>query len=87
MEAYTRLSTYPLYVGELINITNGWWPTDNSRISGFITFPGFSLATWSNAEYSGTIIHSNTNTGTMPLYSNINPVVFLNGSYKLSPIS
>ena len=87
MEAYTRLSTYPLYVGELINITNGWWPTDNSRISGFITFPGFSLVTWSNAEYSGTIIHSNTNTGTMPLYSNINPVVFLNGSYKLSPIS
>ena len=86
--AYSMPSSYPLYVGELTNIENGWWPTPNSaRISGFITFPGFSLVTWNNTEYSGTIIHSNTNTGTMPLYSNMNPVVFLNGSYKLNPIS
>ena len=86
--AYSMPSSYPLYVGEFINIENGWWPTTNSaRISGFITFPGFSLVTWNNTEYTGTIIHSNTNTGTMPLYSNMNPVVFLNGSYKLNPIS
>jgi len=87
-ETYSMPSVYPLYVGELINITAGWWPTPNTtRISGFTTFPGFSLVTWSNAEYSGIIIHSNTNTGIMPLYSNISPVVFLNGSYKLNAIS
>jgi len=89
---YSMPSVYPLYVGELINITAGWWPTPNSaRISGFITFPGFSLVALNNTNYTGSIVHSNTNTGTMPLYSNINPNVFengfLSGSYKLNPIS
>lgn len=80
--------TYPLYVGGLTNISNGWWPTDNSiRISGFITFPGFSLITWDAPNYNNAIIHSNTNTGAMPLYSNISPLVTLSASYKLNPIS
>ena len=90
--AYSMPSSYPLYVGELTSIENGWWPTPNSaRISGFITFPGFSLVTWNNTEYSGTIIHSNTNTGLMPLYSNVDPLIFENGflssSYKLTAIN
>jgi len=90
--AYSMPSSYPLYVGELDIIENGWWPTPNTtRITGFITFPGFSLVVYNAANYNETIVHSNTNTGTMPLYSNINPNVFGNGflygSYKLSPIN
>lgn len=86
----TPFSTYPLYVGQLPNIQTGWWSTsivypETISISGFITFPGFSLVVYNAINYGGSIIHSNTNTGTMPLYSNI--AQNLTASYKLTAIN
>jgi hypothetical protein len=63
-EVYSMPSSYPLYVGELNNNQDGWWPNpDTTRISGFITFPGFSLVAWNTINYDDPIIHSNTNIG------------------------
>jgi len=88
--SYSALSTYPLYVGQLPDIQTGWWstsviPLEQISIRGFITFPGFSLVVYNAIDYGGSIIHSNTNTGTMPLYSNI--AQNLNTSYKLTAIN
>jgi len=97
---YYALSTYPLYLGTLANISNGWWDRNlvspnqngpiNSFVSGFITLPGFHLIASSN----GTIIcNTCNNTSQMPIYSNVNrPETasqhrYFEASYVLTAIS
>ena len=97
---YYTLSTYPLYLGTLTNISNGWWdrnlvtvdesaPQVNSFVSGFITLPGFHLVASSN----GTIFCDTQNISVMPIYSNVNRPETANqhryfeASYVLTAIS
>jgi len=91
------LVSYPLCIGTLGAISNGWWPTKpvgdpyaNSfpYVFGFTTLPGYSLLVRSGNNLTGTILCSNTNLSLQPIYSNVfNPANrYFSASYRLSPV-
>jgi hypothetical protein len=94
-------TTYPLYVGTLTNLAQGWWDTNsyifsavNACVNGFIVFPGFSLRVNGLPDNVGTIICSVSNITSFPIYSNVQPgqsipsdTPYFNASYVLRSIS
>ena len=83
-------TTYPLYVGSLSNLANGWWGTYNSPfVNGFIVQPGYVLTVWDSPSYTGNVLFSYSNTSNFPLYSNVYNSTnnYLSGSYVLRTIN
>jgi len=93
--------TYPLYLGTLTNINDGWWSTNgflnpifasgSGFINGFIVLPGYAITVYSSVNLTGNITCILSNTTSMPLYSNINNgsgyTGAIAGSYQLISIS
>ena len=73
-QAWYGTTTYPLYLGTLDGITNGWWNptliTQEYTVSGFITLPGFHLV----SRYNDINICDTYNTTFKPIYSNVNSI-------------
>ena len=73
-------STYPLYIGNSINITRtiGWWALDDQNtlptFSGIILLPNYTIAYDSNINGNNTLTRSNT--------SNIPSYTGLTGGYR-----
>jgi hypothetical protein len=93
--------TYPLYLGGLNSMIEGWWSTNGSLnpifasgsgfINGFIVLPGHAITVYSSINLTGNITCILSNTTSMPLYSNINNgsgyIGAIAGSYQLISIS
>lgn len=93
------LTVYPLYLGTLDDIWNGWWSTTsnpvfasgNGFVNGYILLPGFALMAYDTANLTGNLVWASSNRTTMPLYLNVNDnqgyVSPIAGSYNLKSIS
>lgn len=91
---------YPLYVGILSNLQNGWWDTtvqsplyaDSSTgyVSGIILLPGFSIIVNSGPNFSGSNYINTSNTTSLPVYQatgGSTETTLLKSSYVLSAIN
>lgn len=92
---------YPLYVGTLSNLQNGWWDTSfesplninasTGYVSGIIVLPGYSITVNNGPNFSGTnYINNYANTTSLPIYQAAGgntTTTLLMSSYVLSAIN
>ena len=93
------LTVYPLYLGTLDDIWNGWWATTSNPvfangtgfINGYIVLPGYALMAYDAANLTGNLVCLSSNTSTLPIYLDVNNqqgyVSPIAGSYNLKSIS